>query len=152
MAGLWVARSNLNLQHNIMPGYVQAQASSNTLGVLHYEDYGTRSASAYEVATCHPPTHQPFRCNNATGRCENVTVGTPGALPTQQECAATCVPPPPPPLAQNPCIRFGHAIPVGNRVDVEIVQDGDESITHTWTDYKFTQFSDWVNVFRYDSN
>jgi len=40
-------------------------------------------------------------------------------------------PPPPPPLSTNPCIRFGHAIPVDNHVDAMIVQDSDPSISHT---------------------
>lgn len=39
--------------------------------------------------------------------------------------------------------RFGHTIPVGHHVDVEIVQDEDPSVTHTWTDYQFGAFSDW---------
>ena len=51
-------------------------------------------------------------------------------------------PPPPPPLSTNPCIRFGHTIPVGNHVDVQINQDGDPSITHTWSNYGFAAFSD----------
>ena len=48
---------------------------------------------------------------------------------------AVCVPPPkpapppPPPLSKNPCIRFGHTIPVGHHVDVEISQAGPPAIT-----------------------
>lgn len=58
-------------------------------------------------------------------------------------------PSPPPPLSSSPCIRFGHAIPVDNHVDVEISQQqGSSSITHTWSDYAFGSFSDWTNVFR----
>ena len=53
--------------------------------------------------------------------------------------------PPPPPLATTPCIRFGHTIPVEHRVDVEIVQEEDPSIRHTWTDYQFSAFSDWYD-------
>ena len=45
-------------------------------------------------------------------------------------------PPPPPPLSTNPCLRFGHAIPVDDHVDAEIVQDEDASISHTWTNFK----------------
>jgi hypothetical protein len=72
------------------------------------------------------------------------------SFPTQQACGAKCIAPPPPPLSKNPCIRFGHAIPVANHVDVEISQAGvaGPNITHTWTDYKFADFSDWVNVFK----
>ena len=52
-------------------------------------------------------------------------------------------PPPPPPLSTNPCIRFGHTIPVADHVTVQIVQEEDPSITYTWEDYKFAEFSDW---------
>lgn len=31
-----------------------------------------------------------------------------------------------------------------NAVDVTITQG---SVTHSWKDYRFTQFSDWVSVF-----
>jgi hypothetical protein len=42
-------------------------------------------------------------------------------------------------LAQeNPCIRFGHTIPVAHSVDVTITQG---SVTHTWANYKFAEFS-----------
>ena len=50
---------------------------------------------------------------------------------------------PPPPLNKNPCIRFGHTIPVENHVDVTITQDSDHTVFHTWSDYKFGDFSDW---------
>ena len=33
-------------------------------------------------------------------------------------------------------------------MDVEIVQEEDTSRSHTWKNYKFSDFSDWVNVFR----
>ena len=33
-------------------------------------------------------------------------------------------------------------------MDVTITQDGDATITHSWSNYKFAQFSDWVNVFK----
>jgi hypothetical protein len=42
-------------------------------------------------------------------------------------------------------------IPVAHHVDINIVQDGKDGaspISYTWTDYRFGQFSDWVNVFR----
>ena len=70
------------------------------------------------------------------------------SFPTQQACASKCIAPPPPPLSAAPCIRFGHTIPVANHVDVEISQAGPPAISHTWTDYKFGDFSDWVNVFK----
>ena len=37
---------------------------------------------------------------------------------------------------------------VSNHVDCEIVQEEDTSISYTWKDYKFAQFSDWVNIFK----
>jgi hypothetical protein len=70
-------------------------------------------------------------------------------LCTEQACEAQCISPPAPPLSKNPCIRFGFAIPTSHHVDVEIAQDPPENrITHTWTDYKYSDFSDWSNVFK----
>ena len=46
-------------------------------------------------------------------------------------------PPPPPPLSRNPCIRFGHAIPVANHVDAMILQESDPSVNYTWTNMAF---------------
>jgi len=57
--------------------------------------------------------------------------------------ASKCAVPPPPPLNKNPCIRFGHTNPVENHVDVTITQDSDHTVFHTWSDYKFGDFSDW---------
>jgi hypothetical protein len=34
-------------------------------------------------------------------------------------------------------------VPVANHVDVEISQAGPPAITHTWTNFKFSDFSDW---------
>jgi hypothetical protein len=62
--------------------------------------------------------------------------------------ASNCTVPPPPPLNKNPCIRFGHTIPVEHHVDVTITQDSDHTVFHTWSNYKFGDFSDWVNVFK----
>ena len=107
VAGLLIGRSLLE-NHNIIPGYVKPQADK--LGDLTFEDYGAHQASTYELATCHPPTHLPFICNNQTHQCQTAPSGTPGSQPTQQQCAATCIKPPappPPPLTENPCIRFG---------------------------------------------
>jgi hypothetical protein len=39
------------------------------------------------------------------------------------------------------CIRFGHTVPVDAHVDAQIVQDEDARISHTWTNYKFSDFS-----------
>ena len=41
-------------------------------------------------------------------------------------------------------IRFGNAVASSNVVDATIVQG---SVRHTWTAYRFSQFSDWVSVF-----
>lgn len=57
--------------------------------------------------------------------------------------ASNCTAPPPPPLNKNPCIRFGHTVPVEHHVDVTITQDSDHTVFHTWTNYKFGDFSDW---------
>ena len=89
-----------------------------------------------------------YSCDEATGTC---SAGKTGNYTTNSTCSSGCAkpaPPPPPPLAQNPCIRFGHTIPVADHVDAMIVQDDDPTINHTWTDMRFGDFSDWVNVFR----
>ena len=52
--------------------------------------------------------------------------------------------PPPPPSTGTPCIRFGNAIASDHIVDATITQG---TTTHTWTSYRFSQFSDWVSVF-----
>ena len=73
-----------------------------------------------------------------------------GGKTTDRYQLAVCVPPPkpppppPPPLSKNPCIRFGHTIPVDHHVDVEISQPGPPAISHTWNNFKFADFSDWV--------
>ena len=73
-----------------------------------------------------------------------------GGKTTERYQLAVCVPPPkpppppPPPLSKNPCIRFGHTIPVDHHVDVEISQPGPPAISHTWNNFKFADFSDWV--------
>ena len=90
----------------------------------------------------------PHLCDLSTMTCKAVAPGTPGANSTLGECSKTCTkappPPPPPPLSKNPCIRFGHTIPVDHHVDVVISQDPPgPSITHTWTNFKFGDFSDW---------
>ena len=85
-----------------------------------------------------------YKCTitNGIGICALPPNGTnasaTGANYTKKaDCDAACVappPPPPPPLATNPCLRFGHTIPVDHHVDVEIEQEG---TVHSWTDYKF---------------
>jgi hypothetical protein len=88
-------------------------------------------------------------CQFCGSNSSNSSSANASTFPTQQACAAACIAPPPPPLSKNPCIRFGHAIPSEHHVDVEIVQDPPgPNISHTWTNFKFTDFSDWVNVFK----
>lgn len=43
-----------------------------------------------------------------------------------------------------------HAIPVDANIDVQIKQETDKgsTITYNWTNYKFAQHSNWVNVFQ----
>ena len=53
-------------------------------------------------------------------------------------------PPPTPPPGGTPCIRFGNAIPSTHAVDATITQG---SISHKWSNYRFSEFSDWVSVF-----
>jgi hypothetical protein len=94
-------------------------------------------------AVCGPDGNAAFlNCHCACPACvppstKKCTV-YPTADPTRN-CSCNSPPPPPPappppPLSENPCIRFGHAIPVGNHVDVEISQAGPPAISHTWCD------------------
>ena len=99
-----------------------------------------------------------FSCDVAKGTCSPANGTHPGGgnYSSQSSCAAACkrrpppppAPPPPPPLAADPCIRFGHTIPVATLVTATMVQEDDPEDSYTWTDYKFGQFSDWVNVFK----
>ena len=131
---------------NIMPGRVPV--TSGILGEAEWDDYGNMKSSDFMIATCHKPTLKPWTCSPSSGTCsinnstspiiDNITV-----FKTQQDCAAKCIAPPPPPLSKNPCIRFGHTVPVVHHVDVEISQDGTPPITQTWSNFKFGDFSDW---------
>ncbi len=130
---------------NVLPGFVVP--AGGALGPIQFEDYGSFQDDAYELATCHNLTVKPWRCDYTRNSCvesnSSVRPDNSTTFATQQECAAKCVPPPPPPLSQNPCIRFGHTVPVGHHVDVEITQPGPPAISHTWANYKFGDFSDW---------
>ena len=109
------------------------------LGPLQYAvASAVQNSSDFEIAICH-----------ACKVCPKVYNASFSPGPGCPNCTKPIKPPPPPPpLSTNPCIRFGHAIPVDNHVDAEIVQEEDSSITHTWTNFKFSDFSDWVNVFK----
>jgi hypothetical protein len=97
-----------------------------------------------------------YVCDKTSNTCNMSTAakGTPpppGSYQNTTDCEANCKAPPPPPpapppppLSQNPCIRFGHTIPVDNHVDILITQDdADPPINHTWSNFKFADFSDW---------
>jgi hypothetical protein len=105
-----------------------------------------------------PPPPAPavrWACDSVNFQC----FASPGGdSSSQEDCAAECVaptPPPPPtpprppqPLSTSPCLRFIHALPVGHTIDVQITQqDGDTVIAHTFTNYSFGDYSDWINVF-----
>eukprot|EP01047_Picozoa_sp_COSAG01_P048406 COSAG01_NODE_4714_length_4796_cov_6.907813_3_plen_304_part_00 len=83
---------------------------------------------------CHPPTPTP---------------PPPPPPPPPPQPPPPLPPPPPapaPPLSTNPCIRVGHALPVDHYIDVEIKQD--PNITHTWSNFAFGTFSNWVSSFK----
>ena len=107
---------------------------------------------------CHPPTPPPsppspppavrYACDRVNHNC----FATPGGKTSNRSaCDSACkkpLPPPsppPPPLATSPCIRFLHALPVDRHVDVTITQNS--NVSHTWSNYGFADFSNWVNVF-----
>ena len=111
-----------------------------TIGPLQYAVASgpQNSTGSFEIAYCH-----------ACELCPKVYNASFHPGPGCPNCTKPVnPPPPPPPLSTNPCIRFGHAIPVDNHVDAMIVQDDDPSISHTWSNFKFSDFSDWVNVFK----
>lgn len=94
-----------------------------------------------------PPTPAKYACRNG-GQCgaTNATNGT--VFPTAAACRAACKPPPgpppPPPSYAKPFLRFAMVLPAAHKVDCTIVQG---ATTHTWSDYGFGQFSDWVEIF-----
>ena len=104
-----------------------------------------------EASCVAPPTTFACDLSSGVGICAAAKPGHATNM-TKANCDAACVapvPPPPPPLATNPCLRFGHTVPVDRHVDAEIVQMKDgKKISHTWPNYKFGDFSDWVNVFK----
>ena len=87
---------------NIVPGWVTLSSDGATLGSMSYEDYGANTAQSFYLATCRPPTHAAYRCDNTTLQCVPAAKGSAGSAPTQQACAARCKPPPPPPPGPPP--------------------------------------------------
>lgn len=77
--------------------------------------------------------------------CEHPTPAPTQPAPTP--APMTPAPTPAPPLATTPCIRFAHTIPVPHHVDVEVSQTDPNPHTHTWENYEYAQFSDWVSSF-----
>jgi hypothetical protein len=114
--------------------------------------YRVEISSFAGCATNRPPPSGscPHLCDRSTFTCKSVPAGTPGANATLGQCSKDCnkapPPPPPPPLSKNPCIRFGHTVPVANHVDVEISQVGPPAINHTWSNFKFGDFSDVICI------
>jgi hypothetical protein len=120
-----------------------------------------------------PPPQLKFMCDTVGHNCFPTPAGN---WSKEYSCTAACAkptppppPPPPPPLGSSPCIRFVHALPVNHRLDVIITQDqsqrqqqeqqeqqeqrhdGDASasmISHSWNNYAFANYSNWVNVFK----
>lgn len=107
---------------------------------------GTTNKSAC-AATCVAPAPPPpkFVCHN--GQCINSTNATSG-WPTQEACQAKCIqppgPPPPPPSYAKPYLRFAMVIPDAHTISCTITQG---KTVHTWQDYVFGDFSDWVEIF-----
>jgi len=54
-------------------------------------------------------------------------------------------PPPTVPPNTKPYIRFGHTIAASHNVDAVITQG---TTSYTWTNYAFSQFSTWVEIFQ----
>ena len=72
----------------------------------------------------------------------------PGCPPCAKPPPAPPPPPPPPPPPSpptgTPCIRFGNTVASQHSVDATITQG---NLHYTWSNYRFSQFSDWVSIF-----
>ena len=124
------------------PGSDSAGCEAATGGVAYIRDdavCGAEGNGAFLGCHCACPACVP----PSTKKCTAFATSDPSRNCSCDSPAPAPPPPPPPPLSTNPCIRFGHTIPVANHVDVVISQG---ATTHTWTDFKFSDFSDWVNV------
>jgi hypothetical protein len=71
IGGLYLARSMAEskgpLRGNVLPGWVRVDAESHgMLSPCSYEDFGGHNADRFELATCHPPTRDRYRCDNTT--------------------------------------------------------------------------------------
>ena len=103
----------------------------------------TEYASAFPWSETYGDAGCEMQCSKLPPSGHIPMPGTKGCNPPPPAPPPKPPPPPPPPLSTNPCIRFGHTIPVADHVTVQIVQEEDPSITYTWEDYKFAEFSDW---------
>lgn len=122
-------------------GWVQLNKANNTFGCMMYADANIIDSvcGSFEVAYC-----------NHCPKCPVPGAPPPSPpLPVRPPSCPPCPkPPPPPPPAPpggQPCIRFGHAVASTETVSVTITQG---PIVYTWTNYKYSQFSDWVVKFK----
>eukprot|EP01052_Picozoa_sp_SAG31_P044413 SAG31_NODE_7731_length_1607_cov_1.060345_2_plen_202_part_01 len=115
--------------------------ANGTLGCMNYdaEMISAELCNGFEVAVCKackpcPPVYNASFSPgpNCTTKCRKPPLPPPP-------------PPPPPPPGGTPCIRFGNAVAASNAIDAEISQG---AISHTWSGYRFSEFSDWVSVFK----
>eukprot|EP01052_Picozoa_sp_SAG31_P033015 SAG31_NODE_3680_length_3993_cov_1.941463_3_plen_410_part_00 len=89
------------------------------------------------------------------GNSSNPTPTNGTSYPKEQQCLEACKAPPPPPPApgppppaphyDKPYLRFAMVIPMPQMVDCTITQG---SVSHTWSQYGFGQFSDWISTFK----
>jgi hypothetical protein len=113
-------------------------AGNNKFGVVHFSIVSDPvTMTDFEVAVCkayHPTTPVP--------------TPAPTPVPTPEPSTVTPAPPltPSPTLPPNnkPYIRFGNTIPSPNAVDAVITQG---NTSYTWTNYGFSKFSGWVEIF-----
>ena len=119
-------------------GWVQLQ-KDGTLGCMEYaaNNLTNKMCNSYEVAICKACKPCPLKMNETN---------PPGCPPCPKPPPKPPPPPPPPPAPPGgqPCIRFGHALPTSHHVEVEIKQG---SISYSWKDYHFGEFSGWVDEF-----
>ena len=142
---LKTGEGNVAGQHN---GIISGAHGEEPVAPKFYACSGPSTRSAVDPYTCYPaapnstahpknltqaacdascvPPPATYACDvsSGVGICAAAKPGH-GTNMTQAACDSSCVapaPPPPPPLATNPCLRFGHTLPVDRHVDAEIVQ------------------------------
>ena len=106
--------------------------------------------SSFAVAICkayHPtpaPTTMAPTTTAAPPTPKPATPSPPTPVPTTP--APTPEPKPTLPPPTKPYIRFAHALPSANNLDAEITQ-ASSGKSYTWVNYKFGEFSKWVEIF-----